>query len=153
MFWCWISRGIMTAAFLVSNWAKHRQNPSSEHAPASDPMLQLLVTTILQLRLTSSCPPQQKPPPHHQHSHNIVKHWTKSNDHIYRMVKESNSNIWPNHCIWPIRTHYTFVSTNEQFAPNEDDLTMVQRPSTITILYIWSLLWFVMMASKLAKQS
>ena len=45
----------------------------------------------------------------------------------------------PNHCIWPIRTHYTFVSTNEQFAPNEDDLAMVQRPSTITILYIWSL--------------
>ena len=23
----------------------------------------------------------------------------------------------PNHCIWIIRTHYTFVSTNEQFAP------------------------------------
>ena len=35
----------------------------------------------------------------------------------------------------PIRTHYTFVSTNEQFAPYEDDLAMVQRPSTITILY------------------
>ena len=44
-----------------------------------------------------------------------------------------------NHCIWPIRTHYTFVSTNEQFAPNEDSLAMVQRPSTITILYTWSL--------------
>ena len=45
----------------------------------------------------------------------------------------------PNHCIWPIRTHYTFVSTNKQFAPNEDDLAMVRRPSTITILYRWSL--------------
>ena len=45
----------------------------------------------------------------------------------------------PNHCIWPIRTHYTFVSTNQQFAPDEDDLAMVQQPSTITILYIWSL--------------
>ena len=28
------------------------------------------------------------------------------------------------------------MSTNEQFAPNEDDLAMVQRPSTITILYM-----------------
>ena len=28
------------------------------------------------------------------------------------------------------------MSTNEQFAPNEDNLTMVQRPSTITILYM-----------------
>ena len=45
----------------------------------------------------------------------------------------------PNHCIWPIRTHYTFLSTNEQFAPNEDDLAMVRQPSTITILYTWSL--------------
>ena len=44
----------------------------------------------------------------------------------------------PNHCIWPIRTHHR-PSTNEQFAPNEDDLTMLQQPSTITILYIWSL--------------
>ena len=29
------------------------------------------------------------------------------------------------------------MSTNEQFVPNEDDLAMVQRPSTITILYIY----------------
>ena len=28
------------------------------------------------------------------------------------------------------------MSTNEQFAPNEDDLAMVQQPSTITILYM-----------------
>ena len=27
------------------------------------------------------------------------------------------------------------MSTNEQFAPNEDNLAMVQWPSTITILY------------------
>ena len=64
----------------------------------------------------------------------------RDKDHIYRMVKERYSNIWPaNHCIWSIRTHYTFVSTNKQFAPNEDNLAMVQWPSTITILYIWSL--------------
>ena len=62
-------------------------------------------------------------------------------DHIYRMVKEQVQQYLtkPNHCIWPIRTHYTFVSTNEQFAPNEGDLAMVQQPSTITTLYIWSL--------------
>ena len=62
-------------------------------------------------------------------------------DYIYRMVKVQVQQYLtkPNHCIWPIRTHYTFVSTNEQSAPNEDDLAMVQRPSTITILYIWSL--------------
>ena len=59
----------------------------------------------------------------------------KSNDHIYGMVKESNSNI--QHCIWPIRTHYTFVSANEQLAPNEDVLAMVQQPSIITILYMY----------------
>ena len=45
----------------------------------------------------------------------------------------------PNHCIWPIRTHYTFVSTDEQFAPSEENLAMVQQRSTITILYRWSL--------------
>ena len=28
------------------------------------------------------------------------------------------------------------MSTNEQFASNEDDLAIVQRPSTITILYM-----------------
>ena len=57
-------------------------------------------------------------------------------DHLYRMVKEQVQQYLskPNHCIWPIRTHYTFVLTNEQFAPNEDDLAMVQWPSTITIL-------------------
>ena len=62
-------------------------------------------------------------------------------DHLYWMVKEQVQQYFtkPNHCIWPIRTHYTFVSDNEQFAPNEDDLAMVERPSTITILYIWSL--------------
>ena len=66
---------------------------------------------------------------------------TMLKDHVYRMVKDMVQQYLtkPNHCIWPIRTHYTFVSTNEQFAPNEDDLAMVQRPSTITILYIWSL--------------
>ena len=64
-----------------------------------------------------------------------------SKDHLYRMVKVQVQQYLtkPNHCIWPIRTHYTFVSTNEQFAPNEDDLAMVQQPSTITILYRWSL--------------
>ena len=64
-----------------------------------------------------------------------------SKDHLYRMVivEVQQYLTKPNHCIWPIRTHYTFVSTNEQFASNEDDLAMVQRPSTITILYIWSL--------------
>ena len=43
--------------------------------------------------------------------------WTK--DYIYRMVKGKVQQYLtkPNHCIWPIRTHYTFVSTNEQFAP------------------------------------
>ena len=62
-------------------------------------------------------------------------------DHVYRIeiVEVQQYLTKPNHCIWPIRTHYTFVSTNEQFAPNEDDLAMVQWPSTITILYIWSL--------------
>ena len=64
--------------------------------------------------------------------------WMETKDHIYRMVKEQVQQYLtkPNHCIRPIRTHYTFVSTNEQFAPNEDDLAMVQQPSTITILYI-----------------
>ena len=64
-----------------------------------------------------------------------------SKDHIYRMIKRKVQQYLtkPNHCIWPIRTHYTFLSTNEQFAPNEHDLDMVQWPSTITILYIWSL--------------
>ena len=59
-------------------------------------------------------------------------------DYTYRMVKVQIQQYLtkPNHCIWPIRTDYTFVSTNEQFAPNEDDLAMVQRPSTITILYM-----------------
>ena len=72
-----------------------------------------------------------------------VQSWV--NDHIYRMVKVQVQQYWtkPNYCIWPIRTHYTFVSTNEQFAPNEDDLAMVQKPSTITILYIWSLVFYV----------
>ena len=56
--------------------------------------------------------------------------WEKLSTAIFDQTK---------HFIWPIRTHYTFVSTNEQFAPNEDDLAMVQQPSTITILYIWSL--------------
>ena len=62
-------------------------------------------------------------------------------DYIYRMVKVQVQQYLTkqNNCIWPIRTHYTSVSTNEQFAPNEDDLAMVQRPSTITILYTWSL--------------
>ena len=62
-------------------------------------------------------------------------------DHVYRMVivEVQQYLTKPNHCIWPIRTHYTFVSTNEQFAPYEADLAMVQRPSTITILYTWSL--------------
>ena len=41
------------------------------------------------------------------------------NDYIYRMVKVQVQQYLtkPNHCIWKIRTHYTFVSTNEQFAP------------------------------------
>ena len=48
-------------------------------------------------------------------------------DHIYRMVKAQVQQYLtkPNHCIWPIRAHYTFVSTNEQFAPNEDNLAMI----------------------------
>ena len=37
----------------------------------------------------------------------------------------------PNHCIWPIRTHYTFVSTNDYIS-----YSLVQQPSTITILYM-----------------
>ena len=77
---------------------------------------------------------QQNQRHHPQVSQPTNKKWVEVNDHIYRLVKESNSNI--QHCIWPIRSHYTFVSTNEQFAPNEDDLAMVQRPSTITILYM-----------------
>ena len=71
----------------------------------------------------------------------LIKMSIITNDHIYRMVivEVQQYLTKPNHCIWPIRTHYTFVSTNEQFAPDEDDLAMVQQPSTITILYIWSL--------------
>ena len=40
-------------------------------------------------------------------------------DHLYRMVivEVQQYLTKPNHCIWPIRTHYTFVSTNKQFAP------------------------------------
>ena len=40
-------------------------------------------------------------------------------DHVYRMVivEVQQYLTKPNHCIWPIRTHYTLVSTNEQFAP------------------------------------
>ena len=51
-------------------------------------------------------------------------------DHIYRMVKESNSNI--QHFIWPIRTCYTFVSTNDHI----NSCSLSKRPSTITILYM-----------------
>ena len=47
----------------------------------------------------------------------IKSEWCK--DHVYRMaiVEVQQYLTKPNHCIWPIRTHYTFVSTNEQFAP------------------------------------
>ena len=77
-----------------------------------------------------------------------------SKDHVYRMVivEVKQYLTKPNHCIWPIRTHYTFVSTNEQFAPNEDDIAMVQRPSTITILYIWSLPLLVLLPGGSSKK-
>ena len=41
--------------------------------------------------------------------------WGKFKDHIYRMVKVKVQQYLtkPNQCIWPIRTHYTFVSTND----------------------------------------
>ena len=57
------------------------------------------------------------------------------NDHIYRMVKESNNNI--QHCIWPIRTHYTFVSTNDHIYRI---LTAAAWYSGLQLLpsYIWS---------------
>ena len=36
-------------------------------------------------------------------------------DHVYRMVivEVQQYLTKPNHCIWPIKTHYTFVSTND----------------------------------------
>ena len=36
-------------------------------------------------------------------------------DHLYRMaiVEVQQYLTKPNHCIWPIRTHYTFASTND----------------------------------------
>ena len=38
-----------------------------------------------------------------------------SKDHVYRMVivEVKQYLTKPNHCIWPIRAHYTFVSTND----------------------------------------
>ena len=63
--------------------------------------------------------------------------WLWGNDHIYRMVKESNSNI--QHCIWPIRPHYTFVSTNDYICRI---LTAAACYSSLQLLpsYIWSLM-------------
>ena len=62
---------------------------------------------------------------------NIVQH-CQANDHIYRMVKESNSNIWP------IRTHYTFVSTNDYTCRI---LTAAAWYSSLQLFpsYIWSM--------------
>ena len=53
------------------------------------------------------------------------------------MVKESNSNF--QHYIWPIRTHYTFVSTNDHICRI---LTATACHSSLQLLpsYIWSLL-------------
>ena len=70
----------------------------------------------------------------------LFKTWGISeltNDHIYRMVKESNSNI--QYCIWPIRTHYTFVSTNDYIYRI---LTAPAWYSSHQLLpsYIWSLI-------------
>ena len=44
----------------------------------------------------------------------------------------------PNHCIWPIRTHYTFVSTNDYICRI---LTAAAWYSSLQLLpsYIWSL--------------
>jgi len=58
-----------------------------------------------------------------------------TNDHIYRMVKESGSNI--QHCIWPI---YTFVSTNDYICRI---LTAAAWYSGLQLLpsYIWSLVF------------
>ena len=45
----------------------------------------------------------------------------------------------PNHCIWPIRTHYTFVSTNDHI---DRILTVAACHSGLQLLpsYIWSLI-------------
>ena len=50
--------------------------------------------------------------PHHPFFINLSSH---TKDHVYRMVivEVQQYLTKPNHCIWPIRTHYTFVSTNE----------------------------------------
>ena len=61
-------------------------------------------------------------------------------DHVYRMVKEQVQQYLtkPNHCIWPIRTHYTFVSTNDHIYRI---LTAAAWYSGLQLLpsYIWSL--------------
>ena len=58
------------------------------------------------------------------------------NDHIYRMVKESNSNI--QHCIWTIRTHYIFVSTND-YKCRILTAAAWYRGLQLLPFYIWSL--------------
>ena len=54
--------------------------------------------------------------------------WSKKVTAIFDQTK-------PNHCIWPIRTHYNFVSTNDHIC-RINSCSLVQRPSTITILYM-----------------
>ena len=69
-----------------------------------------------------------------------LEHSWEIKDHIYRMVKVKVQQYLtkPNHCIWPIRTHYTFVSTNDYIYRI---LTAAAWYSSLQLLpsYIWSL--------------
>ena len=92
---------------------------------------------ILLLQQTSTIFPNLWPlPPHSPGQCHQSATCVNTNNHIYRMVKESNSNF--QHCIWPIRTHYTFVSTNDYIFRI---LTAAACHNGLQLLpsYIWSL--------------
>ena len=62
-------------------------------------------------------------------------------DHVYRMWKIKYSNIWPNQTIVSDQSELTILLCQPMiiYVCSEDDVNWVQRPSTFTILYTWSL--------------
>ena len=65
----------------------------------------------------------------------------KSNDHIYRMVKESNSNIWPNQTIVSDQSELTIILCQPMII--YVGLTAAAWYSGLQLLpsYIWSLIF------------
>ena len=63
-------------------------------------------------------------------------------DHVYRMWKVKYSNIWPNQTIVSDQSELTILLCQpmNSLLSNEDNLAMVQWPSTITILFIYMIL-------------